>query len=253
MNITVKHGSKKSIPLMKKLWQEVFGDSDEFIDIFFTKFYRPSRTLLLFENGELVSMLYYMDVNAKYFKKKIKCAYLYGVATKLSERRRGHFRKLHTQFVEELKEKHYDTVLVMPADDSLFSFYKDFGYTVSLKRFEYRLLTSDIEEVADPIKVWEAKKEIHRASRTGLSILETKDQFEESRKGHTFFSYKNSYLSFASKEEKYVFYETVCPLGDSAPAEQVHYERSALIYDINSILDFEYIEKQKPQLSYLLN
>ena len=54
MAITVKHGSKKSIPLMKELWREVFGDSEEFTDIFFSKFYRPSRTLLAFESAATV-------------------------------------------------------------------------------------------------------------------------------------------------------------------------------------------------------
>lgn len=253
MPITVKHGSKKSIPLMKELWREVFHDSDEFIDTFFSTFYRPRRTLLAFEGKELVSMLFCMDVGARYFRKKVKCAYLYGVATKLSERRRGHFRMLHERLIEELRARHYDAVLVMPAEDSLFNFYKDFGYTISLKRFEYALTTSDIEEVHDLSEIWQAKRELFKKSNYGLQVLETEAQFIESRKDHKFFRYGSSYLAFAKEKGRYVLYETICPNGEGVPVERTHYERSAQLYDLNGVMDAELLEKQKPELSYLLN
>ncbi len=253
MSITIKHGSKKNIPVMKQLWREAFGDSEEFIDTFFTKFYRPSRAFLAFEDGELVSMLYYMDVKAKCGKKRLKTAYLYGVATKLSERRRGHFRLLHNAFLDEVKNKRYDAVLVMPADDTLFGFYKDFGYTVSLKRFEYRLLTQELEEVFDAEEVWNAKKEVYKHSNPGLQILETLEQFKVSREEHKFFRHGSSYLSFAPTSSGYLLYEVVNPSGEYVPVEQIHYERSAQLYDINSVLDTDLLEKQKPALSYLLN
>ncbi len=253
MPVTVKHGSKKRIAQMKELWREVFKDSDEFIDTFFASFYRPSRAFLAFEDKELVSMLYYMDVNLKYFGKRIKCAYLYGVATKLSERRQGHFRTLHSKLIEELRAKKYEAVVVIPANEGLFSLYKDMGYTVSFKRFEYKLLTQDITEVTDIDSVWLAKKEIHKHTRTGISLLETQVQFKESRKEHKFFLNGDTYLAFAPSPKGYVLYETLSPNGESPPVEQVHYERSALLLDLTDKIDPELAEKQKPQLSYLLN
>ena len=253
MAITVRHGSKKSVPLMKALWKEVFHDGDEYIDTFFSTFYKPSKTLLAFENGELVSMLYYMDVNVKYFKKRLKTAYLYGVGTKLSERRQGHFSLLHKALLEELKAKRYEAVMVIPENDALFGVYKDLGYTISLKRFEYKLMTQDIELVKRPEEVWHAKKALHKNSTTGISVLETLPQFLESRRGHRFFSYGSSYLAFAPSDRGWIFYERICPSGEPVPSEQVHYERSALLLDLNGVIDAELVEKQKPELNYLLN
>ncbi len=253
MPVTVKHGSKKSIPKMKALWRETFGDSDEFIDTFFSDFYKPSKTLLAFESGELVSMLYRMDVNVKYFKKKLKCAYLYGVATKLEERRRGHFTRLHGKMLEELRDRHYDAVIVLPENESLYSLYRDIGYNISLKRFNYKLFTQDIEETHDVDAIWRAKKELHRSSSFGISVLETLPQFKESRRGHRFFAYGTAFLAFAPGESGYSLYEIISPQGESVPVEQVHYEKSALIMDLTGALDRDLIEKQKPQLSYLLN
>lgn len=253
MAITVKHGSKKSIPLMKALWREVFGDSEEFTDAFFSSFYRPSRTLLAFENGELVSMLYYLDVNAKYFKKKYKCAYLYGVATKLSERRRGHFSMLHRIMEEELRAKHYDGILVLPADEPLYGLYRSKGYTIALKKFEYRLLTPDITETDDIEAVWRLKQENYKRSSVGLAVLETLPQFIESRREHKFFRHGNSYLIFAPTSKGYSLYETVEAYGDNLPAERIHYEKSAMLFDLSGRIDTELTEKQKPEFNYLLN
>jgi len=251
--IIIKHGSKKSIPLMKSLWREVFGDDQAFIDCFFSNFYRPSRTLLAFEDGRLVSMMYYLDINAKYFKKKMKCAYLYGVATTMSERRRGHFRRLHDTFLEEISAKKDDIAVVLPENEGLYGLYKSFGYTMSLKRFAYKLFTQDLVKVENIEEVWNKKKEIYRDSSSGLHILETLPQFLESRRDHRFFSYGSSYFAFAPKNGSYELYEVISPSGESVPAEIVHYERSALILDITGKLDPEQIEKQKPEFNYLLN
>ena len=253
MALTVKHGSKKSVPLMKALWQDTFGDSDSFVDMFFSEFYSPRRTLLAFDSGTLVSMLYYMDVNLKYGKKRLKCAYLYGVATKLSERGQGYFHRLHSIFLEELTKKRYDAVLVIPESEQLFGFYRELGYVHSFKRYEYRLMTADIDEVADMHDVWIAKKLLHTRSAYGLSLLETEKQFYRSREEHKFFKCGTSYLAFAPVGNRYVLYEIVSPEGEQVPAEQIHYERSALLYDLNSVIDRELVEKQKPRLSYLLN
>lgn len=253
MAITVKHGSKKSIPLMKELWSDVFGDTPEFIDLFFSAFYRPSRTLLAFEDGVLVAMLYYLDINARYNKKKLKCAYLYGVATRLSERRRGHFTRLHEALIEELRAKKYDAITVLPATDSLYGFYRNIGYTLPLKRFQYKLRTQDITETDDLEAIWQLKKENHRRSASGLSILETLPQFIESRKEHLFFSCENSYLAFAPGKDGYELYEVIEAQGDDLPVEKVHYEKSALMMDLTGTVDPELIEKQKAEFSYLLS
>ena len=248
--LTIKHGSKKSLPQMKSLWREVFGDGEDFIALFFERFYSPQKTLLLFEGEELISMLFYMNVDLKYNKKKLKCAYLYGVATKLSERRRGHFTRLHEKLVRELKNRNYDAVVTIPANDSLFSFYKDYGYTISFKRFEYQLKSLDLIPLRDPTPVWEKRKEEMKRSKEGLYLLETKEQFMVSRRGHRFFKSGESYLSFAPEKKGWVLYEVV---GDSVPTDLVHYERSAALLDLKGIIDEEAAEKQKPSLSYLLN
>ena len=60
-------------------------------------------------------------------------------------------------------------------------------------------------------------------------------------------------MIFAPSETGYVLYETVEAEGDNLPVERVHYEKSALLYDLSGRIDAELTEKQKPEFNYLLN
>ena len=253
MAFKICHGSKKALPEMKALWVEAFSDSEEFINLFFSKFYKPRKAFLRYDEKELVSMLYYMDLRVKYDGRRLKCAYLYGAATKLSERRQGHFNALHHTFLEELAEKKYDIIITIPQNEALFSFYKDIGYTLPLRRCEYELETIDIEPVGNIREIWEKKKELHKRSRQFLSILESEEQFTESRKEHRFFSYGDGFLGFYPDEKGYRLYDIISDDPLHAPVKLIHYERSALIRDLTGKLDIERIEKEKPVFSFLLN
>lgn len=252
MPITVKRGSKKALADIKELWREVFRDGD-FADIFISKFYRPSRAFLAYDGKKLVSMLFYMDVGAKYFKKKIKCAYLYGVATRMSERGQGYFHTLHDAFMSAITARGYDVALVIPASESLFATYRSLGYTLSAKKQRYGLLDGDIKEVFDLDEIWQMKKNAFRKQKYGLGFLETREQFIVSREGHRFFSHGDSILAFSPKGDGFELYEVISPEGSASPVQLEHYERSALICDLKGQLDAELIEKQRVPLSYLLN
>ena len=253
MALKICRGTKKALPAMKALWLDVFEDSEEFTDLFFSKFYKPRKAFLGFDKNELVSMLFYMDVNVKYDGRRLKCAYLYGVATKLSERRQGHFTALHNALLDELRLKKYDLIITIPQSEALFSFYKDIGYTLPLRRCEYELETIDIIPVENLEDIWEKKKEIHKKSRQYLSVLETLDQFIESRRDHRFFSYEGGYLGFYPTGKGFRLYDIISSDPLRAPVKLVHYERSALIFDLTSRLDPQRIEKEKPIFSFLLN
>ncbi len=253
MAITLTRGSKKTLPQMKMLWLECFPDDTDFVSVFFEKFYRPRKSFLLFEGEKLVSMLYYMDVKMKYDGRKIKCAYLYGVATKLSERRQGHFKRLHDAFLDEMKSKNYDAVMTIPESELLFSLYKDMGYTLPLRRCEYELTSMELTPVENLREVWLYKKELHKKCRLGLSVLESEEQFYETVRDHRIFAYDGGYLAFYPDGSKFTLYGIISQDPLHAPASLVHYERSALVMDVSGKLNREKIEKDKPILAFLLS
>ena len=248
---TVK-GTKKRIADMKKLWLEVFCDDADFVDVFFEKFYRPSKCLLRYDGKRLVSMLFWMDVSAKYNRKRLKGAYLYGVATSPDERHAGHFSHLHEEFINKVSEKKYDFVAAIPEKESLFSFYKRFGYTSFFRRCEYSVSGIDFDEIT-PEEAWERKSAAFAKSRVGFSLLESREMFLETVKGHRFFGFDGGYFAFCKEGGRYTFYD-VCDPDKCAPDYNfVRYARSAVLYDINGFFDEEFSEREKPIINYLLN
>ncbi len=114
----------KNTEPLRQLWKQAFGDSDAFLDAFFTHAYSPNRCRQIAENGTVVAALYWFD--CAFSGKKI--AYLYAVATDEAYRNRGLCRLLMEDTHRHLKSLGYDGTLLVPGSKSLFSFYEKLGY-----------------------------------------------------------------------------------------------------------------------------
>ena len=113
---------------LRRLWQEAFGDTDAFLDGFFTAGFDQNRHHFIEENGIPVSALYWFDceLNGE------KLAYLYAVATDKKHQGRGFARRLLEETHEILKKQGYAGAILVPGSQDLFAMYEKFGYrTVS--------------------------------------------------------------------------------------------------------------------------
>lgn len=109
---------------LKTLWQEAFGDTDSYLDLFFSTAFSPQRCRCVMENGAVAAALYWFDceVVGKPF------AYLFAVATKPAFRGRGLCRALMADTHRHLQELGYAGAILVPAEESLFDFYGAMGY-----------------------------------------------------------------------------------------------------------------------------
>ena len=248
----ILQGSKSRIDDMKALWLEAFPDDGEFVNVFFRNFYKPSKTLLRYEGKTLVSMLFWMDVKLKYKRRVYKGAYLYGVATKLSERHAGHFSVLHEALCEKLKKKNYRFIAAIPQTDGLFSMYKKFGYTAPFRRTEYNLSTLDFDPIT-PEEAWERKYAAYKKQKSGTVLLESREMFLDTAREHRFLGFESGYFAFFEKDGRYVMYDVCDPEGTAPHYELIHYARSGVLLDLSIGLDEEFGEREKPVLNFLMN
>jgi len=109
---------------LKKLWQLAFGDSQEFIGLFFSTAYSPDRCLYLTEADQITAALYWLDCEHKGQKQ----AYVYAVATHPDHRGKGLCRQLMDKTHAVLKEQGYTAALLRPADAGLRQMYRKMGY-----------------------------------------------------------------------------------------------------------------------------
>ena len=112
------------IPALKALWQEAFGDTDDYLELFFSTAFSPARCRCVTENEDTAAVLYWFDCEAE----GKPLAYLFAVATKKAHRGKGLCRELMADTHRHLKELGYAGAILVPAEESLFSFYGAMGY-----------------------------------------------------------------------------------------------------------------------------
>ena len=112
------------IPGLRALWKEAFGDTDAFLDSFFSTGFSLYRCLCIRKNSQILAALYWFD--CRWQDKRI--AYLYGVATAKSHRGQGLCHKLMQYAHMFLLQLGYSGIVLVPAKPELFAFYETMGY-----------------------------------------------------------------------------------------------------------------------------
>lgn len=110
------------------MWKTVFGDSDDYMHIYFRYKYRNENTLIYFENDRAVSSLQMLPYRFTFCGEEIQVYYLSGVSTLTEYRGKGYARKLLLKSFEIAKERNIPLVLLVPQDDWLLNFYEKYGF-----------------------------------------------------------------------------------------------------------------------------
>lgn len=132
----------------KELWKVAFGDTDKYISYYFKEKARLSRVYSKYEDGSLVSMMFFTPYEVMYRGKECVCPYIVGVATEASHRRRGYMRMLLEQGLLEAEERGCNLAFLCPADEKI---YEPFGF----RGVQYRkqLIVSGYETVCGQYEV----------------------------------------------------------------------------------------------------
>ena len=122
--MSMKHPSNDLIPGLRSLWKEAFGDTDAFLNLFFSTAYSPARCRCIEDAGTVAAALYWFDVTCG----GRKFAYIYAVATAAASRGQGLCRRLMDDTARLLKAQDYDGILLVPQDEGLRIMYAKMGY-----------------------------------------------------------------------------------------------------------------------------
>ncbi len=122
--MTIKQPASTDIPALRHLWQQAFGDTDAFLNAFFTTGFSPARCRCLTVDGALAAALYWFDctLGGK------KLAYLYAVATEEAFQRQGLCAALMEDTHRHLEQTGYCGAVLVPGSDALRRYYRRFGY-----------------------------------------------------------------------------------------------------------------------------
>ena len=124
---------------LKDLWIKTFGDSKEYVDSFFDNFYDEKHILTYVENEIVISALYMVPYDMIYEGRKYKVMYLYALATLEKYRGKGIMGSLIEKAHVFLDKNGFAASFLIPASDSLYDYYKKYGYSYLIKRKEIEI------------------------------------------------------------------------------------------------------------------
>lgn len=122
--MNIDYPTQEQLPTLRKLWKQAFGDTDEFLDRFFSTAYAENRCRCLTLQGQVAAALYWFDCTAN----SEKYAYLYAVATDPAFRGQGLCRALMENTQDLLKRQGYAGTVLVPGEPGLFTMYEKMGY-----------------------------------------------------------------------------------------------------------------------------
>ena len=141
---------------LRNLWQEAFGDTEEFLDKFFNTAFSTKRSMCITKGKSVLAALYWFDCLCR--NKKV--AYIYAVATRKSHRNQGLCAKLMESTHALLKEKGYKFALLVPGSKGLFGMYEKLGYKTCTHTDEF-----EISSPAEPCDIKKLSKEEYKILR----------------------------------------------------------------------------------------
>lgn len=172
-----------NIAAMKALWKQAFGDTDKFIDGFFSTSFLSDRCHCLYDGDKLTAALYWM----KALQNRKPVAYIYAVATDEAYRGQGLCRRLMTETHEILKQQGYVGAVVVPATAELFSLYEKLGYQTFCYMDSHEIPAGDPIEItpSDPVTNHMARTNMLDGNAViqsgGLDFLLTYNDFYEAQ------------------------------------------------------------------------
>lgn len=151
---------KMNIVELKDLWKEVFGDSDAYLDIFFSKVYTESNTLVHYQDGKVAAALYMIPYELYIGGKSYSIMYLYALATKAEYRRKGIMTELIKQAHVIGTARGYISSVLIPACQDLYAYYNKMGYNIIYYQNKLILSKNEIETLCRKEKTENRRFEI---------------------------------------------------------------------------------------------
>ena len=118
---------------LSDLWQSVFLEDEEITEYFFENIFGDTITPVIRVDGEIASALFLLDCTIGEYKGK--CVYC--AMTNYAHRGKGYMKTLLDYSYEFCKEQGFDFIVLVPAEKSLFEYYKKCGFDYFGKRRSY--------------------------------------------------------------------------------------------------------------------
>lgn len=163
----IKFANEQTRLLVRDMWKECFGDTDEFLDILFQYKYKDGNTLLYFDGDKVVASLQMLSYTITFYGQRIPFAYLAGLCTLPEYRNKGYMPLLIHEAHRIMADRNIPLAILIPAEDWLYHYYERFGYE--------QVFETGTEPIYPIQKILETYPDLHEAYQAYDAIYKDKD------------------------------------------------------------------------------
>lgn len=136
----------------RRLWQLCFGDSDEFLDRYFSLVYREEDVLLAYDGSNAIGHLQFPELSLSLGEETLPAGYVVAVCTHPDHRGNGIMRPLLQEALRREKARGDVASVLLPAEDWLFRYYTSVGgYAPIVNRARSRRQEDALREEDPPV------------------------------------------------------------------------------------------------------
>lgn len=123
----IRYAGRGDIPELKRLMNEIFGDSDSEMELYFDRLFFDDCALVYCDGG-IASVVYLLPAAVFVDGVRHGARYIYAAATRADCRGMGYMSRLLDAAADECRRRGYDYLILLAADDGLTEFYGRRGY-----------------------------------------------------------------------------------------------------------------------------
>lgn len=124
----IRAASRHDIPALKTLFKACFGDTDEFLNLFFSEYFKRTTGMVAIRDKRIVAMLFLCPAKIKSAGRKSPIYYVYACATLPEYRNQGIMNQLLQVSYAYAKQQNAWGLILVPASSDLAEYYSHLGF-----------------------------------------------------------------------------------------------------------------------------
>lgn len=130
----IQFANKNTALEVRSMWKICFEDTDEYMDLYFSRQYRNENTLIYWVDNKAVASLQMIPYSIRFYGEVVPFYYLAGLCTLSEYRNKGYMGKLIRESFLIMKERNIPLSILVPAEDWLFGYYEKYGFATTFDK-----------------------------------------------------------------------------------------------------------------------
>lgn len=129
----IEFANKNTAAEVRSMWKICFEDTDEYMNLYFSRQYKDENTLIYWVENKAVASLQMLPYSIRLYGEVIPFYYLAGLCTLPEYRGKGYMGQLIKESFAVMKERNIPLSILVPAEEWLFGYYKKYGFETTFE------------------------------------------------------------------------------------------------------------------------